>query len=128
MTEIINNKQLQVEITRLKGEIKLKEQQLRTHVTDLKDSLKPSHIFSSTYEKMTGEEAPEKGKHFTGQAVKTGLALVLGKILLKAEEKIEQRVYDVVDSAFDGLKDFLKKKTGKKRNNNTPPDEDDMGV
>lgn len=128
MTEIKNNKQLQEEITRLKGDIKLKEHQLRAQVTDLKDSLKPSHIFSSTYEKMTGEEAPEKGKRFTEQAVKTGLALVLGKILVKTEEKIEQRVYDAVDKVFDGLKDFLEKKTGRSRKNNTQPGEDDMGV
>jgi hypothetical protein len=107
MTEIKDIASLNAEIRRLEAAVRYKEQQLRNQVTSFREKLQPRNIFSSAYEKLTGEAAPTQGKDFGAKAIKKGLSLWLSKILFKAEEKVEQKVYDAVDAAFDKLKTFL---------------------
>jgi hypothetical protein len=110
MNDIQNTAELNAEIRRLEAAVRCKEQQLRSHVTNFKEGLKPRNIFSSAYEKITGEEPPPGGKGFTAKNIKAGLSLWISKILLKTGEKAEQKVYDAVDTVFDKLGDFLKRK------------------
>jgi hypothetical protein len=110
MTDIRNTTELDAEIRRLEAAVRFKEQQLRSHITSFKEGLKPRNIFSSAYEKVTGEEPPPQGKGFAAKTIKTGLSLWLSKILFKAEGKVEQKVYDAVDNVFEKLKDFIKRK------------------
>jgi hypothetical protein len=113
MTEIKDSTALNAEIRRLEAAVRFKEQQLRSHITGLRESMKPRNIFSSAYQKITGEEPPPGGRAFTAKTIKNGLSLWLSKLLFKTEEKVEQQVYDAVDTVFDRLKGFLeRKKTG----------------
>jgi hypothetical protein len=107
MTEIRDTASLNAEIRRLEGAVRYKEQQLRSHITGIRENLQPRNFFSSAYKKITGEPPPPQGKGFAAKAIKTGLSLWLSKILFKTEEKVEQKVYDAVDKAFDKLKAFL---------------------
>lgn len=110
MTEIKDTASLNAEIRRLEAAVRFKEQQLRSHITGFREKMQPRNFFSSAYEKITGEPPPPQGKGFASKAIKTGLSLWLSKILFKTEEKVEQKVYDAVDTAFDKLKAFLSRK------------------
>jgi hypothetical protein len=110
MTEIKDTASLNAEIRRLEAAVRFKEQQLRSHVTCFREKLQPRNFFSATYQKITGEPPPPQGKGFAAATIKAGLSLWLSKILFKTEEKVEQRVYDAVDTVFDKLKAFLSRK------------------
>jgi hypothetical protein len=128
MSNIKNTEMLQAETRRLKSVIRYKETRIREDITGFREWLSPAHIFSGTYEKITGEPPKKTGKGFTGQLIKTGLSLLVGKVLVKAEEKAEQRVYGLVDTAFDKLKDLVERKfnsRNKKNNHFEGPEEDD---
>jgi hypothetical protein len=121
MSKINNRKELDQEITRLRKLIQDKETDIREGLRGLKDYVSPSHVFSDTYEKITGEAPQKNAKGFAG-ILKTGLSLLLGKVVLKAEEKAEQHVYDAVDTAFEKFREFIERKFNRSKNENSPAD------
>ncbi len=110
MSEIKDVATLNAEIRRLEAAVRFKEQQLRNHITGFREKLRPRNFFSAAYEKVTGEPPPPQGKGFAAKTIKAGLSLWLSKMLFKAEEKAEQKVYDAVDIVFDKLKAFISRK------------------
>ena len=112
MSEITNMKDLQAAIKQLEMEAQQGEAAIKQHISAIKESLKPANIVTAAFNKITGggELNAERRQSFSATVIKAGLALWLRKGLFKTESKIEQKMYDVIDSAFDHVKAFLKKK------------------
>lgn len=108
--EIQTVEDLKAAIRLLQTEKHYKEILLQNHFKNFKESLKPSNILSETYETIIGVSPGNKPSGTVVQVIKSGLALWLSKLLFKAEEKVEQRVYAAVDAAFDKMKNFIEKK------------------
>ncbi len=107
-------KELRAAIKLLEAEVSYKDLLLKQNISDIKESMHPANILAAAFNKLTGGESFhfERRHSFSGgiNLVKTGLALWLRKLLFKAEDKVEQNVYDAIDNAFDHVRDFLKKK------------------
>ena len=112
MNKIISLKDLQASIKQLETEIKYRDLLIRAKISALKESMQPANIFAGAFNKITGgEELKVEYRHsLSAKVIKTGLMLWLRKLLYKAEEKVEQNVYDSIDTGFDHLKHFMKKK------------------
>jgi hypothetical protein len=112
MTEITNMKDLQAAITQLKMEVTQRDGAMKQQISAIKESMKPANILAAAFSKITGhtELNYERRHSFSVNVIRSGLALWLRRGLFKAETRVENKVYDVIDSAFDRIKDFLRKK------------------
>ncbi len=110
MAEIKNIETLQAEIERLKSEIIVKEQKIRDGVAGIGDSLKPANLVSSGINRLMGESKEKTGKGFMKEAAKTGILLLMRRVLYKPGDKGEERISNFVDMAFDKFKQYSERK------------------
>lgn len=111
MTEIKDTATLTAEINRLRNDISNKKRLLKDDMAACRDQLKFPGIIATAYKSFSGRgfEQQEK-KSFTGDLIKTGLSLLIGKFLVAAGEKAEQKVYDTVESGIDKIKGLWERK------------------
>jgi hypothetical protein len=107
MTDIKNSTDLHAAIAQLQADVRYKEQLIKADFHAIKEQLKPANILSNSFEKITGVPIPQKKGGLAGGIIKIGLSFLLGKVLVRAEEKLENQVYDLIDQGFDKLKNFL---------------------
>jgi hypothetical protein len=110
MNKIHNIEMLRAEIERLEAEVSFKECNIRKHTMQLKESLKPANLLSAGFRKIIEKPSPENSGHFVKDAAKAGLMLLFGKIMFSPGEKTKQRIFRLVDKAFDKTKNLFTKK------------------
>jgi hypothetical protein len=115
MVKIKDIETLHVEISRLRSEIDSGEQRLREHVTAFRESMKPANLVSTGLNMIIAEPTAEHNKSFIRETIKTGLLLLMEKVLTKPGEKGEQRISGLVDMAFDKVKKIFERKRKKKK-------------
>jgi hypothetical protein len=116
MAEIKDTATLNAEITRLRNEIGNKKKLLKDDVAACRELLSFPGIIASAYKSFSGRGAEQQEKKsFTGDLIKTGLSLLIGKFLIAAGEKAEQKVYDTVESGIDKIKGFWERKFKKSK-------------
>ncbi len=112
MTEINNMTELQAAIRQLQTDMQERDYAIKQKICIIEESLQPANILVAAFNKITGSGQShfEKRQSFSGSILRRGFKFWLYKLLLKTEQKVEQNVYDSIDSAFDHLKDFMKRK------------------
>lgn len=126
MAEIKNTETLQAEIERLKSDIIVKEQKIRSGIAGIGESLKPANLVSSGINRLMNEHEDRPAKSFMREAAKTGILLLLRRVLYKPGDKGEERISDFVDMAFNKIKKFTDRKKDKKKENTFYKFEDDL--
>ncbi|MCX6314795.1 MAG: hypothetical protein NTX08_08690 [Sphingobacteriales bacterium] len=121
MTDIKNSKDLHAAIAQLQADVQQQEHRIKADFHALKEQFKPANILSNSFEKITGVPILQKKGGIAGGIIKIGLSLLLGKIMVKAEEKLEHQVYDLIDQGFDKLKNFLSTRFQKSPEKEEPP-------
>ena len=115
MAEIKNIETLQAEIERLKSDIIVKEQKIRDGIAGIGESLKPANLVSSGINRLMGGSEEKTGNSFMKEATKTGILLLMRKMLYKPGDKGEERISNFVDMAFEKIKNFTESKRKKKQ-------------
>ena len=112
MTEINNTSELQAAIRQLQTDMQERDHVIKQKISTIEESLHPANILLAAFNKITGSGHSnfENRQSFSGSILRGGFKFWLYKLLLKTEQKVEQNVYDSIDSAFDHLKDFMKRK------------------
>lgn len=126
MTEIKNTESLQAEIARLQSDIIVKEQKIRNGIAGIGESLKPANLVSSGINRLMSKTEDKPAKSFMREAAKTGILLLLRRVLYKPGDKGEERISEFVDMAFNKIKKFTSKEKNKKEENTFYKFEDDL--
>jgi len=112
MNEITNMKDLRAAIVQLEMEVAQRDDAIKQQISGIKESMKPANILAAAFNKITGRTGMnyDRRHSFSAGIIKAGLALWFRRRLFKAENKAENKVYNVIDDAFDRIKNFLRKK------------------
>jgi hypothetical protein len=114
--KIDNIKQLRAEIARLKAEAELQEQKINFNFQSIQESLRPENIIKNLFARITSENSA--AKNILLRAMNFGLSLFLQRFAVRAEHKVEEKIFDLLGSAFSRFSHFFKKK--KKKENGRP--------
>lgn len=107
MTKIENINQLRAEIERMEGVCKQKEEKLKAGLQQIQEDLNPLNLLFKTISSISGVKINRKD--FMKDGIGFGISLFLQRLILKAEKVVENKVYDVVDTAVERLKKFMSK-------------------
>lgn len=110
MNQIENIVQLRSEIGRLKKVAKEQEQVIKNDIKEIRENLRPENIFWNSLSSFTGIKMNKE--EFFKDGIAYGLSLILQRFILKTEKKVENNVYDFVDSIFDRVKNLVHKFSG----------------
>lgn len=110
MSNIENLEQLRAEISRMRNLAKQQEQQIKGDIRGIREDLKPENIFYNAITSMTGIHVSKND--FFKDGIAYGLSLILQRFVLKTERKVENKIYDFVDSIFERVKSVVNKFTG----------------
>lgn len=105
MKKIENIMQLQFEISRLRSVAKEQEQQLRNDLIELKYDLKPANIFLNLISSFKRNKTNKKD--FLKDGIVYGLSMLIDRFILKAERKLEDKIYSFMDVVFERIKIFM---------------------
>ena len=109
MKRIKNITQLNAEIARLKGKLAEQEDGLRNDLEEIKESLKPANLLVNTLSSITGVKI--SSNEFLKDGFAYGLAVLFQRFISKSEKKMEQTVYEFVDTIIDKIKKLMEKFT-----------------
>ena len=109
MSRINNIYELRAEIARLKKVSDEQKQQLKNDVKEIGESLKPSNLLFSFLSSITGIHIDKN--EFLKDGIAYGISLLIQRYILKAEKKIEHKMYEWVDTIFIKIKDFMNRHT-----------------
>jgi len=109
MKQIENLEELRAEITRIKAIAKNQEQQIKSDLKGIREDLRPENIFWNAVSSFTGFKI-NKNEIFK-DGIAYGLSLIIQRYILKTEKKVENKIYNVVDSLFDRVKSIVNKFT-----------------
>ena len=110
MNKIENMAQLQSEIKRLRALSKQQEIQIKNDLMEIREDLRPRNIFLNAFSSISGIKLNRKDLFRGGIA--GGLAVLIQRLFLKAENKIEYKIYDFVDTVLEKLKNTVNKFAG----------------
>jgi hypothetical protein len=109
MNKIENLEQLRAEISRMKTVAKNQEAVIKSDLKNIREDLKPGNIFKNIISSLTGIRLNKDD--FFKDGIAYGLSLIIQRYILKTEKKMENKIYSVVDSIFDRVKNFVNKFT-----------------
>jgi len=110
MSKIENMDQLQSEIKRLRVISKQQEIQIKDDLMEIREDLKPHNIFLNALSSILGINL--KKKEFFQDGIARGISVFIQRFILKAERKMENKIYDFVDTVLEKLKDVVNKFAG----------------
>ena len=110
MSKIENLGQLQAEIKRLRTLKKLKEIQIKNDLLEIREDLKPKNIFLNALSSVSGIKINKK--EFFQDGIAKGISVLIQRVILRMENKIESKIYDFVDTALDKVKNLVNKFAG----------------
>ena len=94
----------------MKALVKQQENSLRQDIREIRNDLRPENIFWNVFSSLTGVRMNKTD--FFKNGIAYGLSLILQRFVLKTEKKMENKVYDFVDSIFERLKNKVNKFAG----------------
>lgn len=109
MSRINNMEELKAEIARLRKVSEEQKQQLKNDVKEIGESLKPANLFFSFLSSVTGIHIDKN--EFLKDGIAYGISLLIQRYILKAEKKVEHKIYEWVDTVFVKIKDFMNRHT-----------------
>ena len=110
MSKIENLDQLRAEIRRMKSLAQQQERQINSDISGIREDLRPENIFWNALSSLTGIKMNKSELFKDGLAI--GLSLLFQRFVMKTEKKMENKVYDFVDSIFDRVKNLVNKFAG----------------
>ncbi|MCX6292209.1 MAG: hypothetical protein NT126_10660 [Bacteroidetes bacterium] len=110
MKKIENLHELRAEISRMKGVAKQQELQIKKDLSEIRDDLRPENILWNSLSSLTGIKINRN--EFLKDGIAYGISLFIQRFILKTEKKMENKVYDFMDSLFERVKSFVNKFTG----------------
>jgi len=110
-TKIENITQLRAEIARMKSVAKQQEEVVSKNFLKVQNDLKPENILKNAFSRMTGLDS--KGNGVLQDILKFGLSLFLQRFAIRAENKVEEKIFDLLASAAERFKHLFKKKNKK---------------
>lgn len=110
MKKIETISHLRAEIARVQIVAKEQEQLIKNDLKEIREGLKPENIFWNALSSFTGIKMSKA--EFFKDGIAFGLSLILQRFVLKTEKKIENKVYDFIDSLFDRVKSMVNKFSG----------------
>lgn len=110
MKKIETISQLRGEIARMQIVAKQQEQIIKNDLKEIREDLRPENIFWNAFSSFTGIKMSKV--EFFKDGIAFGLSLILQRFVLKTEKKLENKVYDFVDSLFERVKNMVNKFTG----------------
>ena len=110
MSKIENMEQLQSEIKRLRAISKQQELQIKNDLLEVREDLKPRNILLNAVSSISGVNMNKKD--FFQDGIARGISIFIQRFILKAEKKMENKIYDFVDTVLEKLKATVNKYTG----------------
>ena len=109
MSRINNITELRAEILRLqKTELEQKEK-IKNDIKEIREELKPANILMNTVSSIFGVHI-EKNE-FLKDGIAYGISLIIQRYILKTEKKIENKIYEWVDTMVERVKHFMNRFT-----------------
>ena len=106
--KIENITQLRAEIARMKSVAKQQEEVVNKNFMRVQNDLKPENILKNAFSRMTGFDS--KGNGVLQDVLKFGLSMLLQRFAIRAESKVEEKIFDVLGTAVERFKHLFKKK------------------
>jgi hypothetical protein len=109
MKKIENIHELRAEIDRLKVVTKEQERLIKNEFKEIREDLKPENILWNSLSSITGIKMNKN--EFFKDGIAYGLSLIIQRFILKTEKKVENKVYDFVDTIFERVKNIVNRFT-----------------
>lgn len=109
MNKVENIEQLRTEIARLKIVAKQKEQDIKNDFKNIEEEFQPANLLWKGFASIAGVNMSKN--EFFKDGIAYGLSLLIQRFILKSERKMEDKVYDVVDTIFEKTKSFINRFT-----------------
>jgi len=110
MAKIENLYQLQSEIKRLRELTKQQEIRIKNDLVEIREDLRPRNILLNVISSISGINF--KKKDFFKGGIAGSLSILIQRFILKAEKKMENKIYDFVDSILDKVNNLVNKFSG----------------
>ncbi len=111
MNTIKNSKALSDEIKKMQLVIDDKESRLRTDVHELYQSLLPSMMLATAFNRIRSDIKENWWNSTTWKAVQGGLLIWAGHLFFKVKTKLEKHLLGLIDRPFNNLKALTGNKT-----------------
>jgi hypothetical protein len=110
MNKIKNLDQLQSEIKNLRNLTKQQELQIKNDLMEIREDFRPRNILLNALSSISGIKINKK--EFLQGGIAGGLSVLIQRFVLKAEKKMENKIYDFVDSILDKANNLVNKFAG----------------
>jgi len=106
-TKISNVKELHAEIRRLQDIADIQEEQLERDLHRVRNDFKAENIILNALSSVTGLTI--KKDLLLKSGLVQGITLLVQRLVLKAEKKVEDKLYTIVDELVERVRKFLNK-------------------
>jgi hypothetical protein len=110
MAKIENLEQLQSEIKRLRVLTIQQEVLIKNDLMEIREDIKPRNIILNILSSITGVNINKK--IFLKGGIAGGMSVLIQRLILKAEKKMENKMYDFVDGILDKVNSVVNKFSG----------------
>jgi hypothetical protein len=106
-TKINNAKELHAEIRRLRAVADVQEEQLQSDLQRIRNDFRAENILLNALSSVTGLQVKKEALLKSGLV--QGITLLVQRMVLKAEKKVEDKLYAIVDELVERVRKFLNK-------------------
>jgi ribosome-associated translation inhibitor RaiA len=109
MNKIKNVAELRAEIKKLEELSARQKEQIKSDVSNLKESFRPANLLAGIISELTGVNIDKK--NFIRDGFAYTLSLIIQQFILKTEKKFEHTIYSFIDTVIDKIRNMVSSHT-----------------